>query len=332
MSHVWSTNDLAELMRSYQGACILLAAAELDIFTVLQTAPLTSAEVAKAIGGDLRATTYLLDSLAGLELLAKQNNRYSPAPGTVEVLTGHGRQSMLAMAQHLANCMRNWAQLARVVKTGKPARHEASIRGESADYASFIEAMDNISRKAAPDLVEKLPPLQFNHLLDVGGASGTWTIVFLRRYPKAKATLFDLPKVIPQATARLTEADMLSRVRLIGGDFLVDPLPPGPDLAWVSAIIHQMSREHNRKLYASVFQALQPGGRILIRDFVMDSTHTKPAAGTLFAINMLVNTETGATFTFDEIAEDLRAAGFQDPTMLHTEDTMYSVAMATKPE
>jgi SAM-dependent methyltransferase len=294
--------------------------------------PLDSDATAKAIQGDPRATTILLDALAALGLLVKQDDKYSSAPGTTEFLAAGGKSSMLAMAQHQANCLRNWAQLARVAKTGKPARREPSVRGEAADYAAFIEAMDNVSRTIAPRLVAQLPELEFSHLLDVGGASGTWTISFLERYPNAKATLFDLPKVIPQATTRLTAANMLARVRLVGGDFTCDPLPPGADLAWVSAIIHQMSREDNRKLFRSVFAALNPGGQILIRDHVMDSTRTKPVAGALFAINMLVNTETGATFTFDEICEDLKSAGFAAPELLRMEDTMHCVIRARKSE
>lgn len=294
MPRSWAPNQIAEMMRSFQGACVLLAAAELDLFTILKDRPLAAADVAKAISGDLRGTTTLLDALAALELLIKEGQLYSPAPGTLDVLTSAGRASMLAMAQHLANCLRSWAQLARVAKTGRPARRDPSVRGEAADYAAFIEAMDNVSRTVAPELIRSLPELQFTHLLDVGGASGTWTISFLQRYPKAKATLFDLPKVIPQATARLTETDLLNRVRLVGGDFMADPLPPGCDLAWVSAIIHQMSREECRKFYRSIATALIPGGQILIRDHVMDATRTRPASGALFAINMLVNTDTPA--------------------------------------
>ena len=89
-------------------------------------------------------------------------------------------------------------------------------------------------------------------------------------------------------------------------------LPGGADFAWVSAICHQHSRQHNRELFAKVYQALVPGGRIAIRDIVMEPCRTQPRDGALFAINMLVNTETGGTFTFEEYAEDLRAAGLRE--------------------
>ena len=330
MPQTWSVPQIAEVMRSYQGACVLLAAAELELFAQLAT-PLPAAELAKRLKCDMRGLATLLDALVAMGIVNKNGTMYQNAEGVGAAMTAEGKNSMLAMAQHQANCLRSWAQLARVVKNGKPQRREASIRGEEADYASFIEAMDNISRITAKQLIGQLPERKFTHLLDVGGASGTWTIAFLERYPQARGTLFDLPKVLPQATERLTAAGMLARVRLVGGDFMGDPLPTGADMAWVSAIIHQMSREDCRKLYANVFAALTEGGEILIRDHVMNETRTRPASGAFFAINMLVNTESGGTYTLEEIRHDLQSCGFTGVELLHEDQTMNCIVGAKKP-
>jgi trans-aconitate methyltransferase len=184
----------------------------------------------------------------------------------------------------------------------------------------------------AAEVVAQLGPPQFQHLLDVGGASGTWTIAFLRAAPGAKATIFDLPDAISQARQRLNNTEFASRVTLVAGDFYVDPLPAGCDFAWVSAITHQHSRQHNRDLFTKVLKALAPGGKIAIRDVVMEPDRAHPRDGALFAINMLVNTESGGTFTFDEFAEDLRAAGFNNPRTVIRHEGMNSVVMADKPD
>lgn len=173
--------------------------------------------------------------------------------------------------------------------------------------------------------------MEFTHLLDVGGASGTWTLAFLRAVPQATATLFDLPDAIEQARRRFEGTEYAARIRLVPGDFYADELPHGADFAWVSAIAHQHDREHNRALCAKVFAALVPGGRIGIRDIVMDSNRTEPLDGALFAINMLVGTETGGTFTFEEFAEDLQAAGFADVELRIKSSDMNSVVLARKP-
>ena len=120
----------------------------------------------------------------------------------------------------------------------------------------------------------------------MGGASGTWTLAFLRAVPGATATIFDLPDAIEQAHSRLIGTEFESRVTLAAGDFYVDNLPAGADFAWVSAICHQHSRRHNRELFAKVYQALAPSGRIAIRDIVMEPCHTQPRDGALFAINI----------------------------------------------
>ena len=133
------------------------------------------------------------------------------------------------------------------------------------------------------------------------------------------------------AEQRISEARMHDRVKLVAGDFLVDPLPPGADLAWVSAIVHQNSREENRRLFSAVGEALNDEGQILVRDVLMDSSRTSPVAGALFAVNMLVATEAGGTFTFDELQEDLEAAGFADVVVLRRDAGMNSIIRAVKP-
>jgi SAM-dependent methyltransferase len=191
--------------------------------------------------------------------------------------------------------------------------------------------MHAISAPLADDLVARLGPPQFQHLLDVGGASGTWTLAFLRAVPGARATIFDLPDAIAQARERLSGSKLADRVALVAGDFYTDELPGGVDFAWLSAIAHQHSRRHNRELFAKVHAALVPGGRIALRDVVMEPCRTRPPEGALFAINMLVNTESGGTFTFEEFAADLHSAGFTDPLLRIKDERMNSVVEARKP-
>ena len=164
----------------------------------------------------------------------------------------------------------------------------------------------------------------------MGGASGTWTLAFLRAVPGSRATIFDLPDAIEQARQRIAQSGFGDRVDLVAGDFYDDPLPSGADLAWVSAIVHQHAREDSRELFAKVRAALAPGGRIMIRDIVMESDRIAPPEGALFAVNMLVATASGGTFTMDEFTEDLQAAGFRDVKLLVKDDRMNSVVEAVR--
>ncbi len=323
--------QILELMNGFRPACVIGAAAELDVWTVLGQDSLTAAQMAERLGCDPRAVAMLLDAVAALDLLEKRQDRYTvPAELRAWLIEGDP-QSVLPMLRHVANLVRGWSQLAWTVKAGTPAPRQPSIRGAAADRDSFIAAMHAISGPMADELVAQLGPPQFLHLLDVGGASGTWTLAFLRAVPGATATIFDLPDAIEQARQRLAGTEFERRVTLAAGDFYQDELPAGADFAWVSAICHQHSRRHNRELFAKVLKALAPGGRIGIRDMVMEPDHVAPREGALFAINMLVNTDSGGTFSLAEYAEDLEAVGFTAPQLAVKHEAMNAVVVASKP-
>ena len=324
MSDEWNGEALLALARSYQPACVLLAAAELGVFEALDGGPSGGRALAEAIGGDLRATTILADALVALGLLEKRDGMYAAVPNASDVA------GVLPMLRHQGACLRQWSRIGAAVERGGPVERIPSVSGADADRASFIEAMEVAARNAAPSIVANLGPPPFDHLLDVGGGPATWTIAFLNANPTARATLFDLPDALPIARRHLEAAGLADRVDLVGGDFFVDALPGGADLAWVSAIVHQNSRQQNRDLLSKVHAALADGGQIMIRDIVMDDTHTHPPVGALFAVNMLVHTEGGGTFSLAELTEDLDQAGFGDVAVIPAEREMDNVVRATK--
>jgi len=326
----WSRERLLEVMNGFRPACLLGAAAELDLWTQLGEVALTAQQLAQRLGCDLRALTMLLDALAALHLLDKREDVYSVPLAIRAWLTAGAPQTVLPMLQHSMNTLRGWSQLAWVAKCGMPFPRPASIRGPIADRESFIAAMHAVSGPVADELVGRLGPPPFRRMLDVGGASGTWTLAFLRARPTASAVIFDLPDAIHLARQRLADSPFAERVELVAGDFYRDDLPGSVDFAWVSAICHQHSRAENRTLFAKVCAALLSGGRIAVRDVVMEPCRTKPLHGAMFALNMLVNTERGGTFTFDEYTTDLEAAGFVRPRLVIKDEAMNSVIIAEK--
>ncbi|MFH1719719.1 MAG: methyltransferase [Planctomycetota bacterium] len=330
MAKQWTAEAVQDVARSFQPACVLVAGADLDVFSRLGEKPMTASAFACEIESDPRAATIVLDALVALELLVKQGDDYSVPDDVCRLLSERSADNVLPMIRHLGNCLRRWAQLPVVTQTGRPAERTASVRGAAADQAAFIGAMHKFSGPVAAQVVGRLQPLEFSRLLDIGGASGTWTMAFLQAAPQATAIVFDLPSVIPMARRRIAEAGLGDRVSLVGGDFYTDDLPEGADLAWLGAICHQNSREQNRALFSRIHRALKDGGAVVIRDVVMDPSHTNPPGGALFAVNMLVATDGGGTYTFDEYREDLLAAGFQGAELVHRDEFMNSLIKAKK--
>jgi predicted O-methyltransferase YrrM len=235
------------------------------------------------------------------------------------------------MVQHQATCAHRWSRLAEAVRTGRPASEPGSLLADETQRKAFIGAMHVIGRHMADEIVAKIQPSNVQRLLDVGGASGTYTIAFLRASAAIRVTLFDLPPVIELARQRLTQEGLIDRVDLVPGDFYEDSLPEGHDLVLLSAIIHQNRPDQNRDLYAKCLRALVPGGAIVIRDIVMDDSHTRPAGGALFAVNMLVGTEGGGTYSFNEIRADLESAGFGNTELIQQGVWMDGLIQARRP-
>ena len=141
MAKRWTADELLETVRGFQAACVITAAADLDLFTALGKTPMTVAAVAQRIKADPRATAVVLDALAALELLVKKGDVYEAPADVAELLVADAPTNVLAGVRHQGNCLRRWDQLARVVQTGRPARREPSIRCETGDCEAFIAAI-----------------------------------------------------------------------------------------------------------------------------------------------------------------------------------------------
>ncbi len=309
---------------------ILLSAAELNIFSLLDGTPSTAEDLAGRLHADLRGLTVLLNALTSMGLLIKKDNTYKLAADSAQFLSDKSSRSLLPMIHHAAHLWESWSDLTAIVNGPGSAVTASSSARDADELRSFIGAMHVVGMPMAQQIVAAIRPGKARNLIDVGGASGTYTIAFLQAVPKMKATLFDRPAVIEIARERVLEAGMFDRVRLVAGDFYKDKLPGGHDLALLSAIIHQSSPAQNVELFRKVLRAIVSGGRIIIRDHVMESSRTKPKEGAIFAVNMLVNTKGGSTYTFDEIRDWLEKAGFVKIRLLKTGKHMDALVEAFK--
>jgi SAM-dependent methyltransferase len=330
MSAKITEESINELARGFMASRILLSGAELDLFTLLAQEPLTAEDIAAKTKTGLRGIVILLDALSALGFLGKKDGRYQAVPSVASLLSATASDSILPMVLHMATVWQNWSQITDIVRGKTTPGLKAKGALAEGNRKAFIGAMHVVASKAAPEVVAAINPGEARRLLDVGGGSGTYTLAMLSAKPEMTGTLFDLPPVIELARDRVQSADMLNRVELVAGDFYKDELPPGHDLALLSAIIHQSSYEQNEELYGKVYRALDAGGRIVIRDHVMSADRTQPLQGALFAVNMLAGTEGGRTYTFDEIKEGLTAVGFGRINLIQTKG-MFSLVEGFKP-
>ncbi len=319
---------MTEIM-SFMKSRVILTASELDLFTKLDETPLTAKEIAERHDFNLKGLTRVLDCLATFGFIIKEDGRYCNSEKGAFFSSRHP-ETILPMSLHFNRLWNTWGSLTDSVRNKKGKRHNFIAKLNKKDREAFIGAMHVIGGTLSKDIADFYHAERFECLLDIGGASGTYTMAFLKKNPKMKAILFDLKEVIPIAKKRLAKDGFLGRVKLVAGDFYIDKLPDGCDLALLSAIIHQNSPAENIALYKKIYNALKPGGALLIRDHIMDESRTLPSTGALFAINMLVNTAGGDTYTFDEVEDTLKKAGFTDIRLLRTGEKMDCLVEAFK--
>ena len=318
-----------EDVRGFFKSRVILTAAELDLFTRLERGQAAADDLAKELRCDQRSLTRLLDCLVALKLLSKQDSVYQTSERGV-LLSAEHPETELPMVLHMSGLWETWSGLTETLQTGENPRRKPVARRGQDSLKDFIGAMHVVGRSLSNEIADSYDLSPFNRLLDIGGATGTYTIAFLEKNPEMTAVLFDLPDVIPWAEERFGSEGLLGRVEFVAGDFYHDELPKGCDLALLSAIIHQNSPQENLNLYRKIHRALMPHGKLLIRDHVMDPARTFPTQGTLFAINMLVNTKGGDTYTFDEIEDALKNVGFAQVELVRKGERMDCLVEATK--
>lgn len=325
----WNPESILALTRAFMESRIALTATELDLFTLLSDTPKSLDEISVALHSDRRATEILLDALSAMELLTKKDGRYQCPQELVPFLSANSPGAVLPMMRHAAGLWKRWTELTNIVRNGATERPKG-VFDEQTELEAFIGAMHVVGKNAATAIAEQAKAEASTKLLDIGGATGTYAEAFVKRYHAMHATIFDLPRVIELARKRIANAGLLDRIAFAPGDFYTDQLPTGHDLALLSAIIHQNSPQQNLELYRRIHRALEPGGRILIRDHVMSPDRTHPPGGAIFAINMLAATTGGNCYTLEEIRQTLETAGFKNVRQLQSGETMNALVEAFK--
>jgi len=302
--------DLDNLIRGYWPSRVMLTALELDLFTAVGDG--ASAEtVAGRLKTSPRATEMLLNALVSLQLLQKNDGVFQNTAASARFFAQSSKDNARGGLLHMANIWRNWSNLTECVRRGTSVKTEKSDREWT---QNFIAAMDRIANERARHLLKTLGSDGIHRILDLGGGSGAYSIAFTRAIAGAQAEILDIPEVVPLTEDYVRKAGLSDRITVRAGDMLRDSFGRDRDLIFLNAICHMFSADQNRDLFRRACQALQTNGRLVVQDFILERDKTSPQFAALFALNMLVGTEAGNSYSEPEYAEWLRAAGFGEVT------------------
>jgi ubiquinone/menaquinone biosynthesis C-methylase UbiE len=302
--------DLMRLVHGFESAKIFLVANDLDLFRRLNSVR-TAAELAGELDVNARALELLMNALVALGVLEKAGaGGFRNAPVAAAWLSGdHYRGHIF---RHIHHCWESWNDLAGVVRRGGPELvREAVILHDQEEWnRDFIRGMDDVTMELAPQVVAQLELGTARRLLDIGGGPGTYARAFLEAHPRLEeVTVFDLPSALAVAAERLGGYGRRAAVQLVAGDFQRDPLGQGFDAIWISQVLHSQDEAGCIALLGKAAQALQPGGALMVHEFLLDDSCTQPLTAALFAVHMLVMTAGGRAYSGSEIAGWMRGCG-----------------------
>ncbi len=304
-------DDLQQRIRGFQESRVILTALELDLFTAVGEGA-TAPQVAGKIGGNARATEKLTNALVALGLLTKQDGTFRNTPVSMRYFAEGSKDNARLALMHTAHLWRRWSTLTECVRAGTSVTYEERAARDEDWTQAFIAAMHRNASERAPLVVAAVGTEGIERMLDVGGGSGAYSIAFAKASEKILAEIVDLPAVLPIAQGHIRGAGLADRIQTREGDLRRDEFGRGYNLVFVSAICHMLSEEENRDLLKRCHAALAPAGRIVIQDFVLEADKTTPKMAALFALNMLVGTQAGSSYSEDEYAAWLRQADFRD--------------------
>ncbi|HEY3380846.1 MAG TPA: methyltransferase [Vicinamibacterales bacterium] len=297
-----------EIATAFQRSRPLLTAFDLGLFTVLNDEARTSVETAEALETDPRATDRLMNALVGLGLLAKDHDRFSNSPLALAYLV-KGKPGYMAGLGHTSHLWDTWGHLTQVVRAGHPEDLPPTNDRGNDWLRPFIAAMHWRATQNAGEIIDLLDLTGVSRVLDVGGGSGAYAMAFARARRGISAVVFDLPNVLPLTRTYIQEEGLTAEVTTSTGDYLTAPIGDRFDLVFLSAVIHSNSPDDNRLLFGKCVRALNPGGQLVVQDFLMDEDRTGPLPAALFALNMLVGTPEGDTYTESEVRAWMHEAG-----------------------
>jgi ubiquinone/menaquinone biosynthesis C-methylase UbiE len=297
---------------------ILRTAIELELFTLMDEGQNTAADIARTAKANERGVRMLLNALSGLKVIEKNGDRYTLTEAARTFLSKKSPAYLGDWVLHMEEMNEPWDRLTEIVRTGKPARNVTSEKHGGEFFSKFVGSLYVMGKPgadaAAGAIVGNRRGLR---VLDIGAGSGVWGIAFAQRDPEARVTVADFPQVIEVTKRFVARNGLTDRFDYLPGDFRQSDFGEAKfDVAALGHIVHSEGERQSKELFRKIRKALKPGGQLVIGEFLADDERREDVFALIFALNMLVNTEEGDTFSAREIQQWLRETGFDDTEVL----------------
>ena len=309
-----------ELARSFWYSAILRAAIKLDVLAILDGRSLTVEELSERIGASTRHVRAFLDACVVLGLLETRGDAYT----NTQLASAHlvrGKETYAGdHALHHTNTWMSWGRLDEVIRDGKAlVPPETGYVDTSTYWNNYMWGQHNRATTGqARHLIGNVDLRGRRRLLDLGGGAASYSMALCDAYPNLSAVVIDQKEPISIARGLVRERNLERRIRLVEGDFFEADLGEGYDVALISGVVVIKSKEDCLRLFRLAYEYLEPGGTIIIQDFMrIESTPERTRLDTLENLYVMVVFDSQAgDRQGTEVAGWLEEAGFQNPRLV----------------
>jgi hypothetical protein len=322
-----STEHILQVGLGFWASKTLLSAVEMEVFTELAKKPEDLETLRGRLGLHPRSARDFLDALAALGFLRRVEGKYANSPDTDLYLDKH-KPTYIGGVLEMANqrLYGHWSHLTEALRTGKQ-QNEAKDRdgvespfdalyADPARLKVFLAAMTGISRGANLAIAQKIPWSQYRTFADVGTAQGDLAVQIALANPHLGGTGFDLAEVGPIFEGYVEQHGLSGRLRFLAGNFFEDPLPK-TDVITMGHILHDWNLDEKMMLVWKAYEAISPGGVLVVYDAVIDDDRSQNAFGLMMSLNMLIETPGGFDYTGADCMRWMKEAGFRETHVEH---------------
>jgi SAM-dependent methyltransferase len=317
-------SNILQLGLAFWGAKTLLTAVELGLFTELAAGPADGKKLAGRLGLHERGARDFFDALVALKMLSRDGASYQNTPET-DLFLDRNKPSYVGGILEMSNLRLYpfWGSLTEALRTGRPQNEAKNgenifekLCSDPERLESFLRGMTGISLPAARAIAQKFPWDNYNTFADVGCAQGALPVQVALRHGHVQGAGYDLTPVQPIFERYVRSHGLGERIRFVPGDFFKEPLPR-VDVLVMGHILHDWNLEEKMMLLKKAYDALSPGGALIVYDAVIDDDRCENAFGLLMSLNMLIETSGGFDYTGADARAWMRETGFRESRVEH---------------
>lgn len=324
-------------LQGFQRTFALKAAVDLDLFTAIAKGSRTAAEIAKSCNAAERGVRMLSDALVVMGFLTKSGSNYSLTPDTAFFLDSRA-PAYLGLAFNFLlhpTQLAHFEHLAAAVRNGGASDHESTLAPNDPIWIEFAKGMAPMMMPAAQTmaglLAGELSSRPSAKILDIAASHGLFGITVAQRLPKAHIYALDWANVLEVARDNAAKQGFSDRYHLLPGSAFEVDYGAGFDAILITNLLHHFDPAENEKMLKKAHAALNPGGQVLILEFVPNDDRVSPPVPAMFGLTMLGSTPKGDAYTLAEYAAMCRNAGLETPRLIPLEPMPQSLVVARKP-